>query len=267
MDDNDDFDDYGYSGFGDAAPPMAPMPQRAVRREGAMPERGVAPAMRPHNPPEYVRTQGQPYVQGGPPEHHSFAVAQPNVDVYGPPPMPGPPPGPPRPHGPPPYNSQAIGQAPEGGKKSLALTLLALATGTAVGAKFGGAAGAGSGFLLSGALVNTIRASRAYLEGTPEGDREGAIAATFAAVGYGAGGYVGYKYAYPKFQNRMARNADGTLAVDDDDDDELYEQLAAGGFTVTEPLTPNQSKALAAAKTPEEAAEVIRSCNIRKVGP
>lgn len=260
--DDDDFDDYeGFGGFGDDAPAMTHMP---VRHEGRVPERGAVVPLHAHNPPDYPQTAGQPVVRGGPPEHASFAAQQPNVDVYGaPPPMPrpGPPPGH-DPYGPPPYNSQAVAGFPSPVPKSgLAATLLTVGIAAAVGGKMAGVAGAGAGVLFGGAVVNSVRAARAYLQGTDEGDREGRIAATYATVGFGAGGYIGYKYAYPRFQTRLGKMTPNVeLAASDADAFEAdgYEAAVLDDASMDEFL---------AAKTPEEAIAVARRCDIRKVGP
>jgi hypothetical protein len=267
MDYDDDYDFDGLDGFGgpDDAPALTHVP---VKREGPRPERGAAVPMHAQAPPEYVHTGAQPPVPGGPPEYPTYAAHRPTVDVYAAPqpmPRPGPPPGM-DPYGPPPYNSQAVGAIPSPvptGKGGLAATLLTLGVGAAVGGKMGGVAGAGAGVLLGGAVVNTVRAMRAYLQGTEAGDREGRIAATYATVGFGAGGYLGYKYAYPKWQTRarMSPNATDLDAALSDAD-----QMEAEGLE-TAVLDPQSFDEFMAAETPAQAKAIARRCDIRKVGP
>lgn len=211
-----DFDDFeGFAGPADFSPP--PMPTQAVPRETGNPEHGAQLPVQARPDTDFVATQGEPFAPG-PQEHLSMGVPSPTNDVYGRPPMPmpmGPPPMPPGA----PYYGQAVGQAPPmpvptKSSKGLAATLVALGVGVAAGAKMGGWAGAGAGLLLAGGTVNAVRASRAYLQGTPGGDREGAITATYGLVGLGAGAAVAYKYVYEPHQ-AMQPNP-GEL-VDEDD--------------------------------------------------
>lgn len=174
-----------------------------------------APTLAPVTPPGAVRGRGEA-PQQGPPEHSSYQAPGPTHDVYGPGPVPLPMPTPQHP----PYNAQAVGQVPSASKSHLGLTLLALATGTAVGAKMGGVAGAGAGALGAGATVNAVRAMSAFKRGTEAGDKEGRVSTLYALVGGAGAGLLWFKYADPPDESKRKRKLVRNPVQDPDGDDD-----------------------------------------------
>jgi hypothetical protein len=100
----------------------------------------------------------------------------------------------------------------------LGLTTLSVATGVAVGAYYGGVLGSIAGSFFGGAIVNAYRAMAFYRQGSPDGDHEAKVSATYALLAAAAGGYVSYKYVKPRHPGRFDENPAG--GGDDDDGDQ-----------------------------------------------
>ena len=174
------------------------------------PEHGVVPELAPNLP------AGR--------ETHHLGARRPIHDVYAAP-MPQMP-AMPAPQYPWPVHTEAVGGFEHGGMghaplghdesngHSLALSIVLVGAGAAVGAKYGGLPGAGAGVLAGGALANTWRALSHFKLGSEAGDKEGRVSAVYALLGAAAGGLIWWRYV--ETPKAMYRNPD-----DDDDADAL----------------------------------------------
>jgi hypothetical protein len=74
----------------------------------------------------------------------------------------------------------------------LGLATITAATGTFIGARFGGPYGAVAGVLVGGAIINTLRAIKLGMRAEPASDREALISGTYAVICAAGGGWLGY---------------------------------------------------------------------------
>jgi hypothetical protein len=80
----------------------------------------------------------------------------------------------------------------------LGIITLAVGIGAASGVYYGGPFGAVAGSLFGGAVANAYKAAMAYRMGTPDGDAEAKVSATYAVLAAALGGWVAYKFAKPR---------------------------------------------------------------------
>jgi hypothetical protein len=80
----------------------------------------------------------------------------------------------------------------------LGVVTVAVGTGAAAGVYYGGPFGGVAGSLFGGALANLYKAVTAYKSGTPEGDAEAKVSATYAVIAAAVGGWVAYRFAKPR---------------------------------------------------------------------
>lgn len=166
------------SAFPDVQPALAPVQSGAVdgtARDEMPGPFGVAPPPMPLMP------------AAGP-----AAVVAPNGQRPGQMVVRGAPPGYPHQMMPPGYQQHPmqVGVMPQEGSHMLGLSALAVGLGAIVGYRYGGIYGSFAGSLFGGAAVNAYRALYYYKEGTPEGDKEAAASATYAALTIAMGGYL-----------------------------------------------------------------------------
>jgi hypothetical protein len=80
----------------------------------------------------------------------------------------------------------------------LGVVTLSVGIGAAAGVYYGGPFGAVAGSLFGGALANAYKAVSAYKSGSPEGDAEAKVSATYSIIAAALGGWVAYKFARPR---------------------------------------------------------------------
>ncbi len=80
----------------------------------------------------------------------------------------------------------------------LGVVTIAVGIGVAAGIYYGGPFGAVAGSLFGGSVANAYKAVTAYKSGTPDGDAEAKVSATYAILAAALGGWVAYKFAKPR---------------------------------------------------------------------
>jgi hypothetical protein len=84
------------------------------------------------------------------------------------------------------------------GSHVLGIVTIAVGVGAAVGTYYGGPFGGVAGSLFGGAIANVYKAGAAYRSGSPDGDHEAKVSASYAIMSAALGGWVAYKFAKPR---------------------------------------------------------------------
>lgn len=98
------------------------------------------------------------------------------------------------------------------GSHALGVVTIAVGVGAAAGLYYGGPFGGVAGSLFGGCAANIYRAVMAYRAGTPDGDAEAKVSATYAVLAAAIGGWVAYKFSKPR-AGLFEKNPDATAGL------------------------------------------------------